>query len=352
MNFQELLYKIKNSFEANLPFVVYSKPNKKQVQGIFQNNNQLHYLKNYKEKGFVFAPFDNREKIVLFPLDKSDIHSVKASNEYQFIENKISIIKTDLSKLEHVDLVTKGIQFIKDKKAEKVVLSRKEEVQSDGFSITKTFSNILSSYNNAFVYVWYHPKIGLWLGATPETLISVENNQFKTVALAGTQTYKGSLDVKWQSKEIEEQQIVTNYIFSQINTKIENLKTSKPYTVKAGDLMHLKTDISGTLKKHNDLQILVENMHPTPAVCGMPKEIAKEFILDNENYNREYYTGFLGELNLKNNSHLFVNLRCMKIINNIASIYIGGGITKDSVAEKEWQETVEKCKVMKKVLVN
>ena len=101
---------------------------------------------------------------------------------------------------------------------------------------------------------------------------------------------------------------------------------------------------------------MIRILHPTPAVCGFSREIAREFIIENENYNRSFYTGFLGELNLQNfnkdkkKSALFVNLRCMKIENNKVSIFVGGGITKGSNAEKEWQETVFKSKTMKYVL--
>jgi len=95
-------------------------------------------------------------------------------------------------------------------------------------------------------------------------------------------------------------------------------------------------------------------LHPTPAVCGLPKNEAKSFILENENYDRKYYTGFLGELNSDvngiNTSSLYVNLRCMEIAKDEAIIYVGGGITKDSIPEKEWEETVRKTATMKKVL--
>ena len=112
-------------------------------------------------------------------------------------------------------------------------------------------------------------------------------------------------------------------------------------------------------------------MHPTPAICGFPKEAAKQFIQENENYNREYYTGFLGEINflettnrnsnkrnVENNaytavkkvSNIFVNLRCMQIIDQIAIIYVGGGITKDSIPQAEWEETVNKTFTIKNCL--
>ena len=91
-------------------------------------------------------------------------------------------------------------------------------------------------------------------------------------------------------------------------------------------------------------------MHPTPAVCGLPKQSAKDFILQNENYNRDFYTGFLGEINILNKTDLFVNLRCIQIVDNIAYIYIGCGITKDSIPDKEFLETVNKSITMKRVI--
>jgi isochorismate synthase len=78
---------------------------------------------------------------------------------------------------------------------------------------------------------------------------------------------------------------------------------------------------------------VISVLHPTPAVCGLPKQEAKDFILENEG-TTEYYTGFLGELNKEGfnkdtlKSDLYVNLRCMKIKDNQAHLYMGCGITK------------------------
>ena len=106
-----------------------------------------------------------------------------------------------------------------------------------------------------------------------------------------------------------------------------------------------------TLKK------LVEVLHPTAAICGLPTQIARDFILENEGYEREYYTGYLGEWipNQDGSSEaaLYVNLRCMKIEGSAldaASVYVGGGITAQSDPHDEWEETVEKSKVMKRFL--
>ena len=195
------------------------------------------------------------------------------------------------------------------------------------------------------------------------------------MALAGTQQYTDTTDVEWGLKEIEEQEFVTNSIVENIGDldldKNDILK-SGPYTVQAGKLLHLRTDISVKIDDNVKLEQIIHAIHPTPAICGLPKKEAKDFILKNEKYNREFYTGFLGELNIKEKvqrssnrknrenqaylslvkqTSLFVNLRCLKLDEDQAILYIGGGITKDSDPEQEWIETLNKAQTMKAVLV-
>lgn len=352
---QKLLDKIKKAQYDNLPFVVYNKPNSKEINAFFQQDSQLVYQTNFEESGFVFAPFDNRELSVIFSSNKCENYQTyfnDLTNYLPELDSKSSlntITYDDKIKKKHVALVKRGIDFLKEKKALKVVLSRKEEVDSENLDIVNVFIKLLNQYSNAFVYLWYHPKVGLWMGATPETLLSVKQNKFSTMALAGTQIYNGSIDINWEEKEIEEQQFVTDYIINKL--KKFDISASKPFTKKAGSLVHICTEITGEFSNNNQMGILVKTLHPTPAVCGLPKDQAKNFIIENENYSREYYTGYLGELNIKEQSNFFVNLRCMQISKQKAVLYIGGGITKDSNPEKEWEETKAKSKVMKQVLL-
>jgi len=113
--------------------------------------------------------------------------------------------------------------------------------------------------------------------------------------------------------------------------------------------LHIQTDIKAELRNDFSLKKIIEKLHPTPAVCGFPKDLSQKFILENEGYNRSFYTGFLGELNFSDNktSELYVNLRCMEIENQKVRFYIGCGITKDSDPEKEFFETVNKSVTMK-----
>ena len=344
--------KITEALKDKQPFTAYNNPNSLEVKGYFQKSNDLYYSKNFTDSGFIFAPFDDDNRSILFPLSESetyttvinDISLSNAKSKYEFI------LKSKNKRNTHLELVKKGIQYLEVTGTKKVVLSRKEEIYFEHFNVLETFKKLLINYTNAMVYLWYHPKIGLWLGATPETLLKVDNNTFSTMALAGTQLYSGSLDVFWPNKEKQEQQFVTDFLINELSNTSIIIDVSKPLTVKAGNLVHLCTKIEGRLSEQFSLYELIKLLHPTPAVCGLPKAEAKLFILENEGYDREFYTGFFGELNVNKTSSLYVNLRCMQVLKNQLTLYIGGGITIDSNPEKEWEETLAKSEVMFRVL--
>ena len=348
---RSLLDKIEQLLQSKTPFVAYRKPSDETIYLMAQQDDALYYLNNYSQKGFVFAPFDDQEKTILFPLDKCKLSSFSydlKNNINPQKETNEKYLSDKQSKKNHIELVAKGIDFLKKEKVKKVVLSRKEKVSIENTLKSELFNRLIQQYPLAFVSMSYHPKVGLWMGATPETLLRIENKIFTTMALAGTQRYNGKEQVDWDKKEKVEQQIVTDFIVSQLNEF--KLEVSKSFTKKAGSLLHICTEIKGELNSNDQLKILIHKLHPTPAVCGFPKEKAKTFILDNENYKREFYAGFLGELNMNNASDLYVNLRCMKIDGQTASLYIGGGITNESDPINEWEETVSKSEVMKHVL--
>lgn len=350
----EFFQKVTQYYNQKLPFVIYSKPNTSDSFGLFQQDSKLYILENYKSKGFVLNAFDSESKF-LFPLEKC----VQLSTENDFEVSEVnSTLQDNFSKETKQNfetLVSDAIAKIDIGVCTKIVVSRKEIQVIASFDLVRTFQKLVQFYPTAFTYCAFHPEIGLWIGASPEQLLKVKENSIQTVALAGTKT-KDKIDEVWGEKEVIEQQLVTDFIIENLKPFISENLVSEPYTYQAGNLLHIKTDISAQLKEKSHLGEVLNILHPTPAVCGFPKDKAKDFILENEGYNREFYAGFLGELNYEGenqeskNSDLFVNLRCMKIENNIANIYVGCGIIKDSNPELEFFETVNKSKTIKKVL--
>ena len=353
MQMINLLNAARNHFAKKLPFVLYSKPNQDKIVGLFQENDELYRAENLQEAGFIMAPFAGKEQ-VLIPEDKSEIKI----SDFVFEENRSNndpISDDENGKEAFERLVQKGIDAINDNNFQKVVLSRKQIVTVENLDFALIFERLLQAYPTAFKYCWFHPKVGMWMGATPEQLLKADGAKINTVALAGTQKDVEGKEVIWGEKEIEEQKFVTDFIVDNLKDITSELSTSEPYTLKAGNILHIKTDIEAVLQPENNLKKVVSILHPTPAVCGLPKIPSKEFILENEGYDRKYYSGFLGELNKdfatnEEKSDLFVNLRCMQIKENQAHLYIGCGITKDSVPEKEYIETVNKSLTMKRIL--
>ena len=353
INMIQFFDKAKRQLSSNLPFVIYKKPNENKCIGYFQKNNLLFEANDFKEKGFVFSTFDG-SKSILIPEQESDrleVDFIFNSNEKEIVNNQF--VENNSNKKEFETQVQLAVDAISDGKFLKVVLSRKESIELTDFDLIETFQKVAQNYPNAFCYCWFHPEIGLWIGASPEQLLKIDNQKLNTVSLAGTQKNDDKKVVEWGEKEKTEQQIVTNSIVENLENELSNIKISFPYSYQAGSLFHLKTDIEGELKLNFDLKNMLSKLHPTPAVCGFPKKEANDFILKTEGYNRSFYSGFFGEINLNNktNSFLHVNLRCMQIQNKTAHLYIGCGITRDSIPESEWLETVNKSQTMKKILL-
>ncbi|MFV5689456.1 chorismate-binding protein [Flavobacterium sp. ZT3R25] len=351
-----ILDKAQNQLAQNLPFVLYCKPNSDMVIGLFQQNDALYEVNDFTEKGFVFASFDGNQTYFI-PENQSEIVGVIWDQKKEDVLEREFKEPNGVAKNNFERLVAKGIQAIEKDAFKKVVLSRKETVELVDFNLVTAFEKLVRLYPATFVYCFFHPKVGIWLGATPEQLLKANVNVFETMALAGTQKDSGSEEIVWDKKEKEEQQYVTDYIVSVLQEVALEVSVTQPYSVKAGSVWHIKTDIWGVLNSNSSLEQVIHLLHPTPAVCGLPKDQSKAFILENENYDRSFYTGFLGELNSSFatdsvSSNLFVNLRCMQIEVDLkrAYLYMGCGITKDSVPEKEWTESINKSMTMKKVL--
>jgi isochorismate synthase len=351
----DMFQKCQVQHDRKLPFVLYRKPNANTVLALLQEDDALYKTCNYVERGFVFAPFIGPD-IVLIPEEKCEV-IIMPFEPLGVVSNNISEISTEnpMAKKKHIDLVEKAIASIKNGQLSKVVLSRKETVALPDFDLFAVFQKLASTYPSAFAYCFYHPKVGLWLGAFSEQLVFVKGENFRTMAVAGTQLYDDTASVFWGDKEINEQQVVTDFLVSNLSRVSREIVVSNPYTLRAGNLLHIKTDVEGKFKEKMQLNNLLSILHPTPAVCGLPRNRSKDFITENEGYNRSFYSGFLGELNFdfdtqENGSDLYVNLRCMQIEENCAHIYVGGGITIDSNAENEWLETLNKAQTIKKIL--
>lgn len=253
-----------------------------------------------------------------------------------------------------VQTVEKGTEAIRRGELFKVVPAKVKSIPlPDKFDLVGTLLHLFEAYPNSFVNFFHIPNLGTWIGATPEVLIRTKGNIFHTMSLAGTQKAKGDNPVKtagWTQKEIEEQAMVSRYIvncFKKI--RLREYDEIGPKTSMAGELLHLRSDFRVDMEATNFPQlgsVMLDLLHPTSAVCGMPKEKALAFIDENECFDRSFFAGYLGPVNMGDETAIFVNLRCAQFVGENLMLYAGAGITEDSDPEHEWEETELKCAVI------
>ena len=290
----------------------------------FTGENQLDFEGNLKEINVLPEIFSSElsDVILEFPNE----------NQERYVEKIVSVI-----------------DFIRENNLKKLVIARQKLVpygrlnDAEKINLTQTFLNVCEAYPNAFAY-FFNKDGKCWIGAFSEVLgkFNKETSEFETMSLAGTLP----VNEDWTAKEIEEQKPVTDYISNILRNYSENVEQSETTDHISGNIKHLRTDFKAKIEK-KDLEKLISDLHPTPAVCGIPKDFCKNAIRRFEALPRQFYAGYI---RAETESHIqyFVNLRCAEFTKNAAIIYVGGGITAQSNPEKEWQETELKSEAILK----
>lgn len=343
-------------------FAIYRIPGEEEPRFVMQASGSARLLYTIEElneqQGFVIAPFRaSREcPIVLIRRDYSTLPDysptdyIRMDLEFHSNENKIPFERN--TKDNYMYCFDSFIKPLQEKTLDKLVLSRSLTLgRKAGFSPAKAFYKACKQYIRSYVYLCHTPETGTWLGGTPEIILSGEKGEWHTVALAGTQPLQnGALPIYWDEKNKREQQLVSNYIHDQLGSLGIRSTMKGPYSARAGALCHLKSDFHFKLDDNCKLGSLLNLLHPTPAVCGLPKEEAYRFILKHEGYDRRYYSGFIGWLNPEGRTDLYVNLRCMNITPDTSTLYAGGGLLSSSELNDEWLETEAKLQTMQSLL--
>lgn len=328
------------------PFVTYRLPNENESITLILDKNSANSITNYSEienrSGFVFTPFDTNQHPSYFITPNEILKGDKGFRADLFSNKETKITPIQLTQ----NLETRAIyeaQFekmyalLQENKLQKVILSRTITLPFAKEEHLYTYYNLMTNYPKAMVYWIYLPHLGVeWMGATPELLLSKKEERLHTLALAGTK----KAEERWTQKEIEEQQMVMNYISKRLQD--HSLQVTPTETLDTGSIQHLATRFTLHNSRANFFDI-IKRLHPTPAICGLPKHEAFEAIRTIETHDRNYYCGFLGPINIANTTTTFVNLRCMELTDNTARLYVGGGLTKGSNVEQEWQETERKA---------
>ena len=345
---------IENHIRAKWPMICFVKPNTTLIEFWFSQGRSLE--KSTEGLQFFIQGFDPKLPAQIWSsnsFEKIDIDLLELGDYFSESEMSLgsgSFPDSAEHRQSHEQLIDAGIKAIQDGSISKVVLSRVQEFNTHEVDWLRLFWRLTQVDQNAFRYLLLHPDYGLWSGATPEILISVKNRDFSTMALAGTRWRHEGKFPEWTPKEHEEHQWVVREILQAL-APCAKFKQSQITNHRAGALEHLRSDIYGRLDENASVLDLARSLHPTPAVCGFPKNKALRFIQDNEGYERGLYTGYLGLSNPEEKSaEFYVNLRCLRYDHSRFHLYVGGGITKDSIFDHEWQETKRKMTTMGQVI--
>ena len=317
----------------------YRFPNQEIVRenGVFKEINSS---SQNKIEGFIISDFYKKKKFLF--------ESQKGFNKIPLHLKKD--IPTSISKESYIDYASMVLRTMPTLNIEKIVLSR---IKSTSFTTEKAwllFDTLCSTYPNAFIYMVSSEGFGTWIGASPETLLEVHGENGFTMALAGTKEIQSKTE--WKEKEYAEQRFVSEYITNTLKEQlVDAIEVNGPYTSPAGNIEHLRSDISFNLQK-KEVADIAEALHPTPAVCGVPKKESIKLIetveLKDQGHDRSLYSGYIGFISEKR-TQLYVNLRCCQLTKNKAHIYVGGGYTMDSIPENEWEETERKSETLLRI---
>ncbi|WP_106915104.1 chorismate-binding protein [Chryseobacterium aurantiacum] len=280
----------------------------------------------------------------IIKVDQEEFNTATITSESLINDNTRFTAET---KEEYCNTLQQVIHVIKENDLPKLVYSRRKIFKDfDIIDYKDSFNNLCQSYPNAFRYL-FNDGENAWMGAFSEVLgkFNKATHEFETMALAGT------LPVleEWSEKEIEEQKPVTSYIQNILKNYSGQIEQSQTYDHISGNIKHLRTDFK-TIIKPEDLDRIIKDLHPTPAVCGIPKDFCNENIRKYEKFPREFYAGYI-KVETEESVLYFVNLRCARLYKDSVHIFVGGGITAQSNPEKEWIETELKSEAILKNLV-
>ncbi len=274
---------------------------------------------------------------------REKIISLKSQN-YNYVNGNISIDEFYKSFNKSYPLlnkqITEAIRLINNDYIEKLVLGSRLIFQlKNKLNIIQILNKLRLNQPNACRYLWKRNKENMIFGASPEKLFSYEQKVLKLEAIAGTERIGSDMNTFIRSdKNLREHNFVINYLIENLKfLDIRNYKKEKLKIKEFGNIAHLFTLLRAEVDELCPFTLL-EKLHPSPAVCGFPKEKALECIDSFENFERGNYASPFGWVDVEGNADFRVALRGARIIKSDIEFIAGSGLVKGSICEKEIDE--------------
>lgn len=291
--------------------------------------------------------FDNmREKLLSYLNNISKKYN--EINEPGKINSSFNILLNDAEGANWNNLVEKALDELKNGKMQKLVLSRSKSFKLNSIP---DWNFLLNKLQERFpdCYLFFIKKNNsAFFGSSPEMFLKVTGNVAEVESVAGSAPRGDKLDydtelertLKTSKKNHQEHLFVSNFISDILFRYSDNVRIIEEKQIrKLDNIQHLITKISAVLNTKENLFELIDSLFPTPAVCGVPKELAMELIRKLEPHDRGLYSGLVGVFDFDGDCELAVSIRSALIKNNQVTAFAGAGLVKDSDSHEEFLET-------------
>jgi menaquinone-specific isochorismate synthase len=259
-------------------------------------------------------------------------------------------------------IVTEAVERIIQKRYEKIVLARALDLECPpglAFSPFHSLHALRSRFPNCYTFAFSNGEGRLFIGSTPEKILSIRNGELKTEALAGSAPRGADAredallaqNLYDSDKDRHEQRLVYEAIVEDLKTfDITPTGNAKPRLLKLPYIQHLLTPVQAPAPENVHFYRILEKLHPTPAVGGFPRSASLPDIRELEYIERSLYAGTLGWFNYCGEGEMVVGIRSALLEKSKARLFAGSGIVQTSVPFKEKSETDVKFKAMRELL--
>ena len=250
--------------------------------------------------------------------------------------------------VEWKNITAKAFKELKDGTVNKLVLSR---AYSFNLNSKIIWSSLLNELFKRFpdCYLFFIKKNNsVFFGSSPEMFLKVSDNIAEVESVAGSaprgekleSDYELERSLKSSEKNHLEHLFVSEFISDILIHYSDKVRIIEEKQIrKLDNIQHLITRISAELNSKENLFKLIDELFPTPAICGVPKEIAKDLIRKFESHDRGLYSGLVGLMDFDGNCELAVSIRSALVKENHVTAFAGAGLVKNSDAEEEFLET-------------
>ena len=273
----------------------------------------------------------------------SESKSIKLTNlknihDLPIIDDFLNSLETSNINLKQV--IKRGIQLVEKGNLDKIVLANRIRIKlKNKLDLVQILRRLKKDQPNTCRYVWKRNSKDILFGASPEKLFSFSKPNLTLEALAGTISTNSNFKKLLKStKDLKEHNYVIQHLIKSLEvSKITNFKKSDIKVNSFGDISHLQTLIFSKVENICPFELL-KNLHPSPAVCGYPKNAALDWINTLESFPRGNYASPMGWVDSSGNASFLLAIRGARCIEENIEFTAGSGIVSGSVLEKEIDE--------------